>query len=119
MATEIPKVTQRYLNELPRPDDMPGVPWVQWRVENMEELSRFLEDFMVRIKQIPGDQILIQGAFTKADIQLSPGDCLVLWPATAEHPSERLGVVRAPDSIVHREADGLKDSTLLEGAKLH
>lgn len=100
------KVTQEYLNKLPVPTDMPDLPWLQWRVENVEEMTRFLEPFYVRIQPIPGDQILIQTRFTKGNIQLSPGDCLVIVPT--ELGGERLGVVRAAASIVHREADGLK-----------
>ena len=46
-----PKVTQRYLNYLPVPDDMPALPWVQWRVENVDEIREFLEDFAVRIRK--------------------------------------------------------------------
>ena len=53
---------------------------------------------MVRIKPIPGDQLLIQGAFTKMDLQLSPGDCLILH-------NDRLGVVRVPESEVYRSGD--------------
>ncbi len=117
MATERPKVTQLWLNRLPRPSDLPDIPWVQWRVENGEEIARFLEDFIVRIKPIPNDQLLIQGAFTKLDLQLSPGDCLVLWPATAEHPHEQLGVIRAPESVPFREADGLKDHSNMSRLK--
>jgi hypothetical protein len=113
MATEIPDVNQRWLNALPRPSDLPDVPWVQWRVENKDEVARFLEDFMVRIKPIPGDQLLIQSSFTKMDIQVSPGDCIVLWPATAERPSERLGLIRSPNSLQHREVDGIKDHSNL------
>jgi hypothetical protein len=119
VATERPKVTQHWLNRLPRPDDLPDIPWVQWRVENQEEVARFLEDFMVRIKRVPGDQLLVQTAFTKGDIQLSPGDVLVIRPATAENPNERLGVIRTPNSVAHREADGIKDNPILEAAKLH
>jgi hypothetical protein len=117
MATDRPEITQLWLNRLPRPSDLPDVPWVQWRVENQEEMARFLEDFMVRMVRVPGDQLLIQGAFSKMDIQLSPGDLLVLWPATSERPNEQLGVVRAPESVVHREADGLKDSPQLSRLK--
>lgn len=119
MTTEIPKINQRWVNRLPQPTDLPDIPWVQWRVENFEEVDRFLEDFEVRMRPAPGNQLLIQSAASKGSIQLSPGDCLVLWPASAEHPREQLGVVRAPESIVHREADGLKDNAVLEAAKLN
>ena len=90
------KVTQGFLNRLPRPSDMPDVPWVQWRVENQEEMSRFLEDYMVRLKLIPGDQLLVQTAFTRGDIQLSPGDCLVVMEQDGR---KRLAVVRVPASL--------------------
>lgn len=117
MATERPKVTQLWLNRLPRPSDLPDVPWVQWRVENVEEMARFLEDFVVRMVPIPGDQLLIQSAAGKGGIQLSPGDVLVLWPATAVHRSPQLGVVRAPESVPFREADGIKDHSNMSRLK--
>lgn len=85
------------------PRDLPpGCPYVQWRVENQEEVARFLEDFMVRIKPIPGDQLLIQGAFTGADIQVSPGDVLVMH-------NDQIGVVRVPESAKYRESDNPDD----------
>lgn len=99
------KHTHQSLNRLPRPADMPDVPWVQWRVENHEEMARFLEDYQVRLKPIPGDQLHIQTAHTRGDIQLSPGDCLVIL----EHSGrKRLGVVRSPASLQVREGDGMK-----------
>ena len=107
------KISQRYLNGLPRPTDMPDVPWIQWRVENVDEMYRFLEDeivnkFNVRLRmlRIPGDQILIQTAVLNSDLQISPGDCLVI---TEFNGLPRLGVVRAKSSVPIREADGLKD----------
>lgn len=100
------KVDQRFLNKLPVPTDMPDLPWLQWRVENVEELARFLEPYEARFVAIPGDQVLIQTRFTKGDIQLSPGDCLVI--VKLEGGREQLGVVRAAASVAHREADGLK-----------
>ena len=57
---------------------------------------------MVRIKPIPGDQLLIQGAFTGADIQVSPGDVLVIQ-------NDQLGVVRVPESAKFRESDDPDD----------
>lgn len=98
-----PTVDQKFLNRLPEPTDMPALPWVQWRVENIDDFHRFLEDFEVRMKRIPGDQLLIQGAWAHWSIQLSPGDCLVLWPASAERPREQLGVIRVPESVRFRE----------------
>lgn len=102
-----PNVTQDFVNKIDKPYDLPDYPWVQWRVDNVDDFRAFLEDFMVRIKSIPGHQLLIQGAFTSLNLQLSPGDCLVLWPSTSEHPREQLGVVRADGSEMHREGDGL------------
>jgi hypothetical protein len=110
---ERPKVTQDFLNRLEKPTDMPDLPWVQWRVENVEEMARFIEDQVVnkfnvraRFVNIPGDQLLIQTAVLNSDLQLSPGDCLVVHP-DAGRP--RLGIVRAANSVPFREADGLKD----------
>ena len=100
------KVDQRFLNKLPVPTDMPDLPWIQWRVENIEEMVRFLEPYEARMVQIPGDQVLIQTRFTGGDIQLSPGDCLLIMGS--ERGGERLGVVRAAASVAIREADGLK-----------
>jgi len=99
------KVTQGFLNRLPRPTDMPDVPWVQWRVENVEEMARFLEEYQVRMKRIPGDQLLIQTAYTRGDIQLAPGDCLCLMENEGRL---RLAVVRRPASLQVMEGDGLK-----------
>jgi len=102
------KVNQRYLNKLPVPTDMPDVPWIQWRVENVEELVRFLEDFEVDIRRVPGDQVIIRTPVLNSDIQLSPGDCLVIvQQATPFGPRPRLGVVRAERSVPIREGDDL------------
>lgn len=113
MAMDRPKITQRFLNRLEKPTDMPDLPWIQWRVENVDEMYQFLEDqiankfnVQVRMVNIPGDQVLIQTTVLNADLQLSPGDCLVIHP-DAGRP--RLGIVRAANSVPHREADGLKD----------
>ena len=82
-----------------RPADLPpGVAFIQWRVENLEEMTRFLEPFMVRIMPIPGDQLMIQGALTAMDLQISPGDCLIVH-------NDKLGVVRVPESAKYRESD--------------
>lgn len=88
---------------IPLPRDLPKVDaYVQWRVENQEEVARFLEDFMVRVKAIPGDQLLIQGAITGMDLQVSPGDVIVL-------NDNQLGVVRIPESAKYRESDNSDD----------
>lgn len=100
------KVTQAFLNRLERPTDMPDVPWVQWRVENLDEMVRFLEDFEVRIATIPGDQLLIQTRWLRGDIQLAPGDSLVLMEYSDR---KQLGVIRVPASLQTREGDNLPD----------
>lgn len=113
MPMDRPKVTQRLLNSLEVPTDMPDIPWVQWRVENVEEMYRFLEDeiankfnVQVRMVNIPGHQVLIQTAVLGSDLQLSPGDCLVI----ANYEGQpRLGVIRSAKSVPFREADGLRD----------
>lgn len=99
------KVNQGFLNRLPRPSDMPDVPWVQWRVENLEEVAKFLDPYKVRMQTVPGDQLIVQTAFTRGDIQLSPGDCLAL----IQHEGrEQLAVVRQPASLQVREGDGFR-----------
>ena len=88
---------------IPLPRDLPKVDaYVQWRVENQEEVARFLEPFMVRLSPIPGDQLLIQGAITGMDLQVSPGDVLILQ-------NGRLGGVRIPESAKFRESDDPAD----------
>lgn len=113
MAMDRPKVTQQFLNRLPRPSDMPDLPWVQWRVENVEEMVKFIEDnvtnpFQVncRFTRIPGDQLLLETPVVNSALQLSPGDCLVLH---TQNGRPRLGIVRARESVVFREADGIRD----------
>ena len=85
---------------------MPDVPWIQWRVENTDEMLRFLEPYECRMIPIPGDQLLIQTRWTHGDIQLSPGDSLVIMEYEGR---ERLGVIRVPASLQTREGDGLPD----------
>lgn len=107
------KIDQGYLNRLEAPTDMPDLPWIQWRVENLEEMADFIAKQIVdrlgskvRVIQVPGDQLVIQTLFLNSDIQLSPGDCLVIH----EHLGRpRLGIVRAASSVPLREADGIKD----------
>jgi hypothetical protein len=69
---------ERPLNRLEVPSDMPDLPWVQWRVENIEELARFVEDNIVnkfnvqaRFVRIPGDQVLIQTAVLNSSRTIS------------------------------------------------
>lgn len=104
------KVTQAFLNRLERPTDMPDVPWIQWKVENVEEMLRFLEPYEVRMVAIPGDQLLIQTRWTCGDIQLAPGDSLVVMEYEGV---SRLGVVRVPESLQTREGDNLPDHSNL------
>lgn len=94
------------------PTDMPALPWIQWKVENVEEIARFLEEWDVRLRAAPANNLLVQGAHTGMNLQVSPGDCLVLWPATAEHPREQLGVVRVPESAKFRESENIEDMRL-------
>ena len=110
------KITQGKLNRLEAPTDMPDIPWIQWRVENVEEMTRFLENYEVRMKRIPGDQLLIQTRHTRGDIQLAPGDSLVITSDFAGRP--RLGVVRRPESVQVMEGDGLqKEASNIAGLK--
>lgn len=84
---------------------MPSIPWVQWQIENIEEIERFLEPYQVYTRRIPGNQLLVLGIINAMSLQLSPGDCLVLHPPTHEYPHDRLGVIRVPESVMHRESD--------------
>ena len=88
---------------IPLPRDLPKVDgYCQWRVENQEEVARFLEPFMVRIKPIPGDQLLLQGAITGMDLQVSPGDIIILQ-------GDQLAVIQIPESKKYRESDDPAD----------
>jgi len=110
------KLTQGKLNRLEVPTDMPDIPWIQWRVENVEEMVRFLEDYEVRMQRIPGDQLLIQTRYTNGDIQLAPGDSLVV---VENNGRPRLGVIRRPESVQVMEGDGLKkEASNVAGLKL-
>lgn len=107
------KVDHQYLNKLEVPTDMPDLPWIQWRVENLEEFSRFIEDQIVnrlgarmRVVRAPGDQLILQTHVFNSDLQISPGDCLVIHEQGGQ---PRLGLVRARSSVPIREADGIKD----------
>ena len=108
------KITQVFLNRLEAPTDMPDVPWIQWKVENVDEMLRFLEPYEVRILPIPGDQLLIQTRWTRGDIQLAPGDSLVVMEYRG---TPRLGVIRVPASLQTREGDNLPDHSKLDGLK--
>lgn len=76
--------------------DLPkGWKWVQWKVENPDELAVFLEDFVVRMRRAPGDLMLIQSPGDRGmNLTLYPGDCLVIRPA-ADESGDQLGVVRS------------------------
>ncbi len=99
-------------SNIPAPRDMPALPWIQWRVENVEEISRFLEEWDVRLRAAPANNLLVQGGHTGMNLQLSPGDCLVLWPASSMHPREQLGVIRVPESARFRESEDIEDMRL-------
>jgi len=61
-------------------------PNVQWKVDNIEQIEKLLEQHETRVKQID-DNLLIQG-WGGLNIMLEPGDCLML-------DGDRLGIVRA------------------------
>jgi hypothetical protein len=88
------------------PVDLPkGWKWVQWRVENADELAVFLEDFVVRMRRAPGDHMLIQSPGDRGmNLQLSPGDVLVIRPAEDES-GEQLGVIHSPQAVEYRESE--------------
>jgi hypothetical protein len=89
------------------PVDLPkGWRWIQWRVENDGELVEFLEGFDVRMRRAPGDHMLVQARHTGLNLQLSPGDCLVIKPATDSEP-EQLGLIHSKNAIHHRESETL------------
>jgi hypothetical protein len=80
------------------PDLPKGVKWVQWLVENPDELAVFLEDFVVRMRRAPGDLMLVQAPSVNGarqwSLTLYPGDCLVRLPATDDR-GDQLGVIRS------------------------
>jgi len=89
------------------PIDVPkGWKYVQWKVENPDELAVFLEPFVVRMRRAPGDHMLIQSP-GGMNLQLSPGDCLVIKPATIDCPNEQLGVIHSPMAKHHRESESI------------
>lgn len=98
------------------PTDIPkGWKWVQWRVENPDELAVFLEDFVVRMRRAPGDHMLIQspskGPLPGMNLQLSPGDCLVIRPAE-DDSGEQLAVIHSSAAVHHRESELILPSDL-------
>ena len=105
-------VGQGKASKIAKPTDLPkGVHSVQWRVENADELAQFLEPFVCRLRRILGDQMLVifPGG---SNIQLSPGDCLVVMPRTKENPNDKLGVIYAKTTPAYREIETLKRSHL-------
>lgn len=78
---------------------------VQWLVENADELAVFLEPFVVRMRRAPGDHMLIQSPGAHGmNLQLSPGDVLVILPAT-DNTGEKLGVVKSSLSDQFKESE--------------
>lgn len=78
---------------------------VQWLVENADELAVFLEPFMVRMRRAPGDHMLIQSPGPHGmNLQLSPGDVLVVRPAL-DDSGEQLGVVKSSLSDELKESE--------------
>lgn len=98
--------------QIDKPTDLPkGLAYVQWRVENIDEVAQFLEPFVCRIRKILGDQIIVVfpgGGST----QLSPGDCLVIFPRTKVNPVDKLGVIYAKTTPAYRETETLEGSHL-------
>jgi hypothetical protein len=86
---------------------LPNMPkgwrWVQWLVENPDELAVFLEDFLVRMRRAPGDLMLIQSPGEGGmNLTLYPGDVLVVRPAL-DDSGEQLGVIRS--KLAHHFAE--------------
>lgn len=88
-----------------QPVDLPsGWKWIQWKVENADELAVFLEDFVVRMRRAPGDHMLIQAPGGLMTLQLSPGDVLVIRPAV-DDSGEQLGVIKSSHSDEFKESE--------------
>jgi len=98
--------------QIDKPTDLPkGLAFVQWRVENIDDVAEFLEPFVCRIRRILGDQIIV--VFPGGgNIQLSPGDCLVVLPRTRTNPNDKLGVIHAKTTPAYREVETTKRSHL-------
>jgi len=92
--------------------DLPsGIKYIQWRVENIDDVARFLEPFVCRLRKILGDQIIVifPGG---GNLQLSPGDCLVVIPKESETQTDKLGVIHAKTTPAYREIETLNGSHL-------
>lgn len=83
-----------------------GWKYIQWRVENADELAIFLEDYDVRMRRMPGDGMLVQGRLNGMNLQLMPGDCLVIRPAQ-DDSGEQLGVIHSAKAREFRESETL------------
>ena len=96
-------------SQIALPTDLPAnLNYIQWRVENIDELAVFLEPFVCRIRKVLGDQIVVifPGG---SSIQLSPGDCLVIME---ENGVEMLGVIHAETTPRYRNLETLNGSHL-------
>jgi len=92
-------------SKIAKPTDLPkGLAYVQWRVENADELAVFLEPFVCRLRRILGDQmtVIFPGG---SSLQLSPGDCLVVLPRTSAVQYDKLGVIHAKTTPAYRETE--------------
>lgn len=96
----------RFDGKIPTVDVPKGWKAIQWVVENADDLAIFLEDYDVRMRRIPGHGMLIQGRTTGMNLQLMPGDALVIRPAL-DDSGEQLGVIYSANAIEHRESETL------------
>ena len=96
----------RFDGKIPSGDVPKGWKAIQWVVENADDLAVFLEDYDVRMRRIPGHGMLVQGRNTGMNLQLMPGDCLVIKPAL-DDSGEQLGVIYSPKAVEYRESETL------------
>jgi hypothetical protein len=96
-------------SQIALPTDLPsGLKYIQWRVENIDEVAEFLEPFVCRMRKVLGDQVVVMFP-GGGSIQLSPGDCLVV---ISDGDREGLGVIHAETTPKYREIETLNRSHL-------